>query len=102
MREQYFPPIIRALKPFAGPFDAFRLSAENGEVLFASYSAGTAIEPHTHATRNVGVVTNGELRLIKGGKEYRYGAGDLILAGCKRGTRSAFRCGDLGNRGLVR
>ena len=76
MPDPHFPSIIRALAAFEGPFDAFRLPAENCEVLFASYPAGTVIEPHTHATRNVGVITEGELRLTKGGSEYRFSAGE--------------------------
>lgn len=73
---KHFPNLIRSLPPFDGPFDAFRLSAENCEVLFASYPAGTAIEPHTHASENCGVITKGELILTVDGEERRYGPGD--------------------------
>ena len=45
-------------------------------MLFASYPAGTEIEPHTHPTRNCGVITAGELILITDGVETRYGVGD--------------------------
>lgn len=76
MDKQHFPAEIRALPEFDGPFDAFRLPAEGCQVLFASYPAGTAIEPHTHPTRNVGVITDGELRLTRNGREERYGPGD--------------------------
>ncbi len=76
MDKQHFPALIRALPEFDGPFDAFRLAAEGCEVLFASYPAGTAIEPHTHPTRNVGVITEGELRLVRNGREEHYGPGD--------------------------
>ncbi len=71
-----FPALIRSLPDFDGPFDAFRLEAQNCEVLFASYPAGTEIEPHTHPTENVGVITAGELILIMDGEETRYGPGD--------------------------
>jgi len=72
----HFPDLITGLPEFSGPFDAYRLSASNCEVLFASYPAGTIIEPHTHATENVGVITKGELLLTVDGKESRYGPGD--------------------------
>jgi RimJ/RimL family protein N-acetyltransferase len=72
----HFPERIRGLPPFEGPFDAFRLAAEGCQVLFASYPAGTVIEPHTHATENCGVVTQGELLLTVDGVETRYLPGD--------------------------
>ena len=37
---------------------------------------GTVIEPHSHDTENVGVITQGELFLVVDGKETRYGPGD--------------------------
>ena len=76
MSKPHFPDLIRALPEFDGPFDAHRLVAEGCEVLFASYPANTRIEAHTHPSRNVGVITSGELRLTKGDKETRYGPGD--------------------------
>ena len=76
MKRSHFPDLIRRLPEFDGPFDAFRLAAEGCEVLFASYSAGTSIATHTHATRNVGVITEGELVLTKGSDVSRYGPGD--------------------------
>lgn len=45
-------------------------------MLFATYPAGTIIDTHTHPTRNVGVITAGELILTKGGEVTRYGPGD--------------------------
>jgi len=71
-----FPDRITTLPPFEGPFDAHRLAAEGCEVLFASYPAGTVIDPHRHDTENVGVITKGELILITGGEETRFGVGD--------------------------
>ena len=71
-----FPPPIASLPAFDGPFDAFRLSAEGCEVLFASYPPGTEIPEHSHDTRNVGVITAGELILTRAGREERYRAGD--------------------------
>jgi len=76
MAKPHFPDLVRNLPEFDGPFDAFRLAAEGCEVLFASYPAGTTIEPHTHPTENVGVITQGELILTRGGEETRYGPGD--------------------------
>jgi hypothetical protein len=55
-----FPSRIRSLPKFEGPFDAHRLAAAGCEVLFASYPAGTVIEPHTHDSENVGVITSGQ------------------------------------------
>ena len=76
MGKPHFPDLIRELPDFEGPFEAHRLAADGCEVLFASYPAGTSIEPHTHPTENVGVITAGELILTKGGEETRYGPGD--------------------------
>jgi quercetin dioxygenase-like cupin family protein len=71
-----FPPLVRGLPRFTGPFDAFKLQANDCDVLFASYPAGTSIEAHHHETENVGVITQGELILMLDGKEHRYGPGD--------------------------
>jgi quercetin dioxygenase-like cupin family protein len=76
MSKPHFPELIRQLPDFEGPFDAHRLLAEKCEVLFASYPAGTTIEPHSHSSENVGVITEGELFLTVGGVERRYGPGD--------------------------
>lgn len=64
------------LPKFDGPFDAYKLTAQNCDVLFASYPSSTEIPPHTHDTDNVGVITQGELILILDGKENRYQPGD--------------------------
>ncbi|MDJ0946791.1 MAG: cupin domain-containing protein [Kiloniellales bacterium] len=71
-----FPERIQALEPFSERFDAFRLRAEGADVLFAVYPAGTTIPPHDHDTENHGVITKGELILIRAGVEERYGPGD--------------------------
>jgi len=76
MSKPHFPDLIRQLAEFAGPFDAYQLDAKDCKVLFASYPAGTSIDPHAHPTRNVGVITEGELWLTIGGCESRYGPGD--------------------------
>lgn len=76
MSKPHFPELIRALPELEGNFHAFRLTAENCEVLFASYPVGTVIEPHTHPSENVGVVTEGELILTKGGVETLISQGD--------------------------
>lgn len=84
-----FPARIRALPPFEGPFDAFRLAAEHCEVLFASYPAGTEIAPHDHPTHNCGAILSGELILEVGGESRRYGPGDWyeIPAGTTHAAR---------------
>jgi quercetin dioxygenase-like cupin family protein len=71
----HFPSQFRNLPKFDGPFDAHKLTAERCSVLFASYPAGTAIPPHTHATDNVGIITQGELILTMNGTEQRFGVG---------------------------
>jgi quercetin dioxygenase-like cupin family protein len=72
----HFPPLLRDLPRFTGPFDAHKLEAANCDVLFASYPAGTSIPPHDHDTENVGVITQGELILTLDGKESRYRPGE--------------------------
>ena len=76
MSQDHFPDLIRQLPDFEGPFDAYRLAANGCDVLFASYPAGTEIEPHVHPTRNGGVITRGELFLTCDGKETKYGVCD--------------------------
>jgi quercetin dioxygenase-like cupin family protein len=76
MSQNHFPELIQQLPDFGGPFDAHRLAADGCDVLFASYPAGTEIEPHSHPTRNCGVITQGELFLTSRGEERRYGVGD--------------------------
>jgi len=76
MSKPHFPDLIRQLPEFAGPFDAYQLDARDCTVLFASYPAGTSIDPHSHPTKNVGVITEGELFLTVGGVESRFGPGD--------------------------
>jgi mannose-6-phosphate isomerase-like protein (cupin superfamily) len=84
-----FPERIRALPPFEGPFDAFRLEARGCDVLFASYPAGTRIAPHEHPTENCGVILSGELILTLDDRERRYGPGDWyeIPAGATHAAR---------------
>jgi len=88
-RADFLPPLIRSLPPFDGPFDAFRLGADGCDVLFATYPGGTTIEPHEHATDNVGVITAGELLLTVDGVETRYGQGDWyhVPPGTQHGAR---------------
>ena len=71
-----FPEKIRTLEPFSDRFDAFRLKAERCDVLFATYPAGTEVEPHSHDTENYGIITTGELVLIMDDRERRFGPGD--------------------------
>jgi quercetin dioxygenase-like cupin family protein len=75
-RADFLPPRIRALPDFDGPFDAFRLAADGADVLFATYPAGTTIDPHDHETDNVGVIIRGELILTMDGEDSRFGPGD--------------------------
>ncbi len=72
---EHFPPEIEALPDFDGPFDAFRLSAQGCAVLFATYPAGTSIDPHTHPTDNVGVITKGQLILTIDDQTTSHGVG---------------------------
>lgn len=72
----HFPKQLRSLPKFDGAFDAFKLEAENCDVLFASYPAGTTISPHSHDTDNVGVITQGELIVTIDSKETRYRSGE--------------------------
>ena len=72
----HFPTLLRSLPKFEGPFDAFKLEANDCDVLFASYPAGTTIPPHSHDTENVGVITQGELILTMAGQETRYQPGE--------------------------
>lgn len=76
MSQDFFPELVRQLPKFDGPFDAYRLAAKGCDVLFASCPAGTAIEPHTHQTRNCGVIIQGERFLASQSVERRYGVGD--------------------------
>lgn len=72
----HFPEPLRSLPKFDGPFDAFKLIAQDCDVLFASYTAGTMIPAHTHNTENIGVITQGKLILVMEGQETRYQIGD--------------------------
>lgn len=72
----HYPDKIKTLPLFDGRFDAYKLAAQNSDVLFASYPAGTAIPPHTHDTDNHGVITRGELILTMNNKVNRVSVGD--------------------------
>lgn len=72
----HFPERIRSLMPYVGRFEAFQIPAQDVDVLFASYPAGTSIEPHTHDTENCGVITKGTLILIRDGQEQYFRPGD--------------------------
>ncbi|WP_444884322.1 cupin domain-containing protein [Microbulbifer sp. PSTR4-B] len=71
-----YPDRIKQLPIYDGRFDAYKLEAKGGDVLFASYPAGTVIPDHTHATDNYGVITKGELILSMNGDVQRFGIGD--------------------------
>ena len=72
---KHYPEQIRALPQFEGPFDAYITKAEHCDILFASYPPGTVIDPHTHDTDNVGVITQGELILTMDGNTERIPVG---------------------------
>jgi len=74
--QDHFPEIIKSLPTWGGHFPAYKLEAKNSEILMGSYPKGTVIEPHTHETENVGVITKGELVIIMNNQEKRYGPGD--------------------------
>lgn len=88
---RHFPELIRGLEAFDGPFDAHRLAADGCDVLFASYPAGTSIDPHSHETDNVGVITAGELVLTVDGEQSRFGPGDWyrVTAGTEHSAEFA-------------
>ena len=71
-----YPDKIKQLPLYDGRFDAHRLQAENCDVLFASYPAGTEIPAHSHDTDNYGVITKGELILTMAGSTQRVGVGE--------------------------
>jgi len=89
MKTTQFPGKIRSLEPFSDRFDAFRLPAQDCDVLFATYPAGTAIEPHTHETDNWGVITKGEMFITMDGTETAYRPGDWyhVPAGAEHSAR---------------
>jgi quercetin dioxygenase-like cupin family protein len=84
-----YPDRIRTLPAYDGRFDAYRLSAEGADVLFASYPRGTRIAPHAHETENYGVIIRGELILTVQGRDERYGVGDWyhVPAGVEHAAR---------------
>ena len=71
-----YPDRIKALPPYDGRFDAYKLEAKDGDVLFASYPAGTSIPAHVHDTDNHGVITRGELILSMNGEVTRVCVGE--------------------------
>ncbi len=71
-----YPDKIKTLPLYDGRFDAYKLEANDGDVLFASYPAGTSIPEHSHETDNYGVITRGELILAMDGEVTRFGVGD--------------------------
>ncbi|MCG8361749.1 MAG: cupin domain-containing protein [Pseudanabaenales cyanobacterium] len=70
-----YPKRIKELPLYDGRFDAYKLEAQEGDVLFASYPAGTKIPVHTHETDNHGVITKGELILSMKGDIQRFEVG---------------------------
>ena len=71
-----YPNKIKNLPLYYGKFDAYKLEANESDVLFASYPKGTSIPLHKHDTDNYGVITRGELILIINGESQRFGVGD--------------------------
>ena len=87
----YYPDLICNLPKFSGRFDARKLSAENCDVLFATYPSGTVIEPHKHDTDNVGVITKGELRLTIDGATETISAGQWYHVPAQQEHGAEFR-----------
>ncbi len=75
MSQSTFPDAIRRLEPYSERFDAYRLRGQGCDVYFATYPAGTEIEPHHHDSDNHGLITKGELILLIDGEERRFAAG---------------------------
>ena len=48
-------------------------------MLFGIYPGGTVIEPHSHDTDSVGLITEGVLLLIMNGETQRIGAGEWYV-----------------------
>jgi quercetin dioxygenase-like cupin family protein len=71
-----FPEKIQSLEPFSEQFKAFRLAASGCDVLFATYPAGTKLDPHTHETDNWGVILKGAMWITIEGQTFRFGPGD--------------------------
>ena len=87
----YYPELIRKLPEFEGRFEAFKLEASNCDVLFASYPAETVIDPHSHETENVGVITRGELLLTMDGETRRIAAGDWYHVPARKEHEAEFQ-----------
>jgi len=71
-----FPSQICNLPVFQGQFDAYQITGNEANTLFASYPAGTRIAPHTHDTDNIGLITQGELILTVLGRTIHVGLGE--------------------------
>jgi quercetin dioxygenase-like cupin family protein len=85
-----FPEFVGQLPAYAGRFAANRLAAQDCELLFASYPAGTAIGAHHHYTDNWGVITQGRPYLtVQDEAERSYGPGDCyaVAAGVAHSAR---------------
>lgn len=93
MDKTNFPKKFQELESFSSRFDAFRLPAENCDVLFATYPAGTSIEPHDHDTENWGVITKGAMFITMNGEEKTYGVGDWYYV--PKGSIHSARCDEL-------
>ena len=88
---KYYPDRICGLPKFGGQFDARKLEAEGCDVLFATYPAGTVIEPHRHDTDNVGIITKGELRLTMDGETTTIGGGEWYHVPAEKEHSAEFR-----------
>lgn len=84
-----YPDRIKLLPLYDGRFDAYKLEAQDSNVLFASYPAGTSIPSHSHDTDNYGVITRGELILTMNNEISKYGVGDWyhVPAGVEHAAR---------------
>ena len=80
----HYPDIFTTLQPFDGDFDAFKLQADNCDVIFASYPKGKSIPTHNHKTDNYGIIICGELILTVDGCAKRFGVGDWYHVPAKK------------------
>lgn len=92
-----YPDRIKLLPLYDGRFDAYKLEAEDSNVLFASYPAGTSIPSHSHDTDNYGVITRGELVLTMNNETSKYGVGDWyhVPAGVEHAARFEYETDEI-------
>ena len=68
--DEYYPQLVQNFPEFDGRFTARKLVAQNCDVLFATYPAGTIIDSHSHATENVERISAGDRYHVPTCKEH--------------------------------